>query len=156
MTSRSGMRATAPLLFILVLMAACATSRSGQRIQHYVPTTKALLPLGELYLSHTSLQFAGLEGQMTLDFVGIMPDSAGPDIAGSSIYRVKNADAFFKKNSGKDAYCSEKPLWVAVNSATGAPAWSSEIWVGLLTLPDWAKFIHAQDRVCLGGDYRRT
>jgi hypothetical protein len=48
------------------------------------------------------------------------------------------------------------PLWVAVNSATGAPAWSNEIWVGLLTLQEWASFTHAADRVCLGGDYLRT
>jgi hypothetical protein len=115
-----------------------------------------MLPLGQLYLSNTQLQFAALDGEMKLQYVGIMPESAGPDIAGSTIYRVKNASAFFKKNDGKNAFCSEAPLWVAVNSHTGAPAWSNEIWVGLLTLQDWAKFKHADDRVCAGGDYVRT
>jgi hypothetical protein len=150
------MRAVALLASILVLVQACSASHARLPVQHYVPTTKALLPLGELHLSNTELQLEGLEGRMDLEFAGIMPESAGPDIAGSSVYRVKNAEGFFKKNSGKEAFCSEMPLWVAVNSTTGAPAWSNEIWVGLLTLKEWASFTHATDRVCLGGDYLRT
>jgi hypothetical protein len=140
----------------MLLVAACASSSARFPVQQYVPTTTALLPLGQLLLSNTQLQFAALEGQMKLQYVGIMPDSAGPDIAGATIYRVKNASGFFKKNAGKNAFCSEQPLWVAVSSQTGAPAWSDQIWVGLLTLEDWAKFKHAEDRVCVGGDYVRT
>jgi len=139
-----------------LLLAACASSGAQFPVQHYVPTTKALLPLGQLDLSNRQLQFAALEGQMKLQYVGIMPESAGPDIAGATIYRIKNAAGFFRKNEGKDAFCSKAPLWVAVSSESGVPAWSSEIWVGLLTLEDWASFKHAQDRVCLGGDYVRT
>lgn len=149
-------RAAALMVSVLALLTACASSKPRLPVQHYVPATKALLPLGQLHLSNTELQFDGLEGRMDLEFAGIMPESAGPDIAGSSIYRVKNAEGFFKKNSGKESFCSEMPLWVAVNSTTGAPAWSNEIWVGLLTLKDWARFTHAADRVCLGGDFRRT
>ena len=146
--------AGAPLL--LLLITACATNSAHLPIQQYVPTTPAIIPLGPLLLSSTQLQFGALEGEMKLQYVGIMPDSAGADMAGSTIYRVKNADAYFKKNDGKNAFCSEAPLWVAVSSHTGAPAWSTEIWVGLLTLKDWAKFKHGADRVCLGGDYVRT
>lgn len=141
---------------LLVTLAACMSSRAQFPIQHYVPTTRELLPLGQLDLSNTQLQFAALEGQMKLQYVGIMPDSAGPDIAGATIYRVKNADGFFRKNAGKDSFCSKKPLWVAVSSESGAPAWSNQIWVGLLTLENWASFSHRDDRVCLGGDYVRT
>ena len=141
---------------VLLLLTACASHGARFPVQQYVPTTTALLPLGQLFLSNTQLQFAALEGQMKLQYVGIMPDSAGPDIAGATIYRVKNAEGFYKKNVGKNAFCSEQPLWVAVSSHTGAPAWSDEIWVGLLTLEDWAKFRHAEDRVCMGGDYVRT
>lgn len=147
---------TAVSVSLFLMLAACASSRAQFPVQHYVPTTQALLPLGQLHLSNTQLQFAALEGQMNLQYVGIMPQSAGPDIAGATIYRVKNAEGFFKKNAGKDAFCSKMPLWVAVSSESGAPAWSSEIWVGLLTLEDWAAFKHAQDRVCLGGDYVKT
>jgi len=156
MTNRSRTHAAAMLSGVLVLLASCAGPRAKLPVQHYVPATTALLPLGALHLSNTELQLEGLEGRMDLEFAGIMPESAGPDMAGSSIYRVKNAGAYFKKNSGKQAFCSETPLWVAVNSATGAPAWSDEIWVGFLTLKDWASFTHAADRVCLGGDFRRT
>ena len=143
-------------ILLLLMIAACASSRAQFPIQQYVPTTRELLPLGQLHLSNTQLQFAALEGQMKLQYVGIMPDSAGPDIAGATIYRVKNAESFFRKNTGKDAFCSKMPRWVAVSSESGAPAWSNQIWVGLLTLENWATFRHAEDRVCLGGDYVRT
>jgi hypothetical protein len=141
---------------LLLCLGACASSRAQFPVQQYVPTTRELLPLGQLHLSNTQLQLDALEGQMKLQYVGIMPDSAGPDIAGATIYRVKNAKDFFKKNAGKDSFCSKAPLWVAVSSESGAPAWSKQIWVGLLTLEDWSKFRHAEDRVCLGGDYLRT
>ena len=93
---------------------------------------------------------------MKLQYVGIMPDSAGPDIAGATIYRVKNAEAYFRKNGGNEAFCSTAPLWVAVSSESGAPAWSNEIWVGLLTLDNWANFKAPQDQACLSGNYVRT
>ncbi|MEJ0036705.1 MAG: hypothetical protein WDO68_11550 [Gammaproteobacteria bacterium] len=150
-----GIRAAVTISLLLTL-AACASSRAQFPVQQYVPTTRELLPLGQLHLSNTLLQFAALEGQMKLQYAGIMPDSAGPDIAGATVYRVKNAEGFFKKNAGKEAFCSKMPLWVAVSSESGAPAWSKEIWVGLLTLEDWASFKHADDYVCLGGDYVRT
>jgi hypothetical protein len=148
-------RATVSMSLLLIL-AACASSRAQFPVQQYVPTTRELLPLGQLNFGNTQLQFAALEGQMKLQYVGIMPDSAGPDIAGATIYRVKNAEGFFKKNGGKEAFCSAMPLWVAVSSESGAPAWSKEIWVGLLTLENWASFKPAQDRACLAGNYVRT
>ena len=141
---------------LFLTLAACASSRAQFPVQQYVPTTRELLPLGQLSLSNTQLQFAALEGQMKLQYAGIMPDSAGPDIAGATIYRVKNAADFFKKNTGKDAFCSKMPLWVAVSSESGAPAWSNQIWVGLLTLENWASFSHTAEGLCLGGDYVRT
>jgi hypothetical protein len=156
MTNKGTRSMSAIASTVLLLLAACASQSARFPVQQYVPTTTALLPLGQLFLSNTQLQFAALEGQMKLQYAGIMPDSAGPDMAGATIYRVKNADGFYKKNAGKSAFCSEQPRWVAVSSHTGAPAWSDEIWVGLLTLEDWAQFRHAEDRVCLGGDYVRT
>ena len=141
---------------LLFLLASCASSRAQFPIQQYVPTTRELLPLGELLLNNTQLQFAALQGQMKLQYVGIMPDSAGPDIAGATIYRVKNAEGFFRKNAGNEGFCSKAPLWVAVSSESGAPAWSNQIWVGLLTLEDWQSFMPGKDEACLGGDYLRT
>jgi hypothetical protein len=141
---------------LIALLAGCAAKPPQLPEQSYVPTTKALLPLGMLHLSNRELRLESLDGAMELEFAGIMPDTAGPDIAGSTIYRVKNADEFFRKNTGKNAFCDRAPLWIAVNSSTGAPAWSDEIWLGMLTLPDWPKFTHSVDGVCIGGDYIRT
>jgi hypothetical protein len=150
-----GIRAVVSMTLLLWL-AACASSRAQFPVQQYVPTSRELLPLGELLLSNTQLQFAALEGQMKLQYVGIMPDSAGPDIAGATIYRVKNAADFFRKNAANGSFCEKAPLWVAVSSESGAPAWSNQIWVGLLTLEDWATFKSPQDEACLAGNYVRT
>jgi hypothetical protein len=147
---------TAVAMSLLFLLASCASSRAQFPVQQYVPTTQELLPFGELFLSNTQLRFATLEGQMKLQYVGIMPDSAGPDIAGATIYRVKNAADFFRKNGGNDAFCSKAPLWVAVSSESGAPAWSKQIWIGLLTLENWESFKPPQDQACLSGNYVRT
>ncbi len=85
----------------MVVVVACASSRAQFPIQQY--TTRELLPLGELLLSNTELQFAAL-GQMKLQYVGIMPDSAGPDIAGATIYRVKNARSFSLRKSSEEGH----------------------------------------------------
>jgi hypothetical protein len=140
----------------LVLLAACAGSAPPLPVQTYVPTSEKMRPLGQLYLSNTLLQFESLDTQMKLDYVGSMPESAGPDLAGASVYRVKNAADYFEKNAGKNAFCAEAPLWVAVNSPNGAPAWSNQIWVGLLTVEDWTQFNPRTHRACAGGGYVRT
>jgi hypothetical protein len=85
-----------------------------------------------------------------------MPDTAGEDLAGASVYRVQNWKPFFKQNAGRQAYCSEPPRYVAVNSETGAPAWSREITIALLTLDEWSKFTPDEHHACLSGKYVRT
>lgn len=143
-------------VMLLTLLAACASSGGQFPVQQYVPTTRELLPLGQLLLSNTQLQFAALKGQMKLQYVGMMPDSAGPDIGGATVYRIKNAERFFRKNGGNEALCSKAPRWVAVSSESGAPAWSNQIWVGLLTVENWERFNAAEDSACLSGNYVRT
>jgi hypothetical protein len=143
-------------LLVPILLPACAGSRSQLPVQTYVPANEAMIPLGELHLSNTLLQFERLDAEMKLAYAGTMPESAGPALAGALIYRVKNAEAYFEKNAGKNAFCSEAPLWVAVNSATGAPGWSNRIWLGLLTLEDWTQFNPRTNRACAGGDYVRA
>jgi len=143
------------IAIVSLLVVACTSGRTDSP-QRYVPITQSMQPLGELLLGNRDLQLTALKGQMKLDYVGIMPDTAGEDLAGASIYRVKNSDAFFKANTGTSGFCAEAPRWVAVNSENGAPAWSNEIWVGMLTLEDWAKFTPPINRVCISGTYIRT
>jgi hypothetical protein len=139
-----------------VLLNACATPHTQFPLQKYVPVSRGMQPLGELYLSNTVMQLADLQGEMKLQYVGQMPEAAGEDLAGASVYRVKNWQPYFKQNAGRNAFCKEAPRWVAVNSKTGAPAWSSEIYVGLLTLEEWSKYTPDEHRSCLAGTYART
>ncbi|MEP7242934.1 MAG: hypothetical protein ABI885_04535 [Gammaproteobacteria bacterium] len=151
--SPSPVRAAATLM--VCLLTACSTP-PRLPAQAYVPVSEDLQPLGELELSNTKMRLGALEGEMKLQYVGQMPDTAGNDLAGASVYRVKNSAPYFKKNANKRSYCSEAPLWVAVNSETGAPAWSNEIWLGLLTLEDWSKYSPIAHRSCVSGRYVRT
>jgi hypothetical protein len=139
-----------------LLLAACTASATRFPVQRYVPVTREMEPLGELDLSNTLMRLTGLEGEMKLKYVGQMPESAGDDLVGASVYRVENWERFFNKNSGRPAYCISAPRWVAVNSKAGAPAWSNEISVSLLTLEDWEKFRPVAHESCAGGTYVRA
>jgi hypothetical protein len=112
--------------------------------------------LGELDLSNSVMRFGALEGEMKLKYAGQMPESAGEDMAGASVYEVRNAQPYFKKNEGRKAYCAVAPRWVAVNSTTGAPAWSNEITVSLLTLEEWQNYRPVAYQSCAGGTYVRA
>lgn len=144
-----------PLTAVLAITA-CSAPRTKFPVQRYVPVSRDVAPLGELHLSNTQLRLSALEGEMKLEYVGLMPDTGGTDMAGGSVYRVKNADSYHKKNEGRNAWCSDPPRWVVVNSETGAPSWSSEIFVGLLTVKEWSQFKPAEPGYCGGGDYART
>ena len=91
---------------LLLWLAACASSRAQFPIQQYVPTTRELLPLGELHLSNTQLQFAALEGQMKLQYVGIMPDSAARH-RGSYYIPREERRSFLQEELGKDSVLLE-------------------------------------------------
>ena len=140
----------------LAFITACSTPRNRFPVQGYVPISRSMQPLGELHLSNSLMQLGALEGTMQLQYAGQMTDEAGDDLAGASVYRVKNWSAFFKQNTGHAGFCTEAPRWVVVNSETGAPAWSSEITVGLLTMEDWKKFRPIAFTACASGAYVRT
>lgn len=147
-----------PVLIVLAafLLNACATPHTEFPVQKYVPVSRSLEPLGELHLSNTVMRLAALDGEMKLQYVGQMPDAAGEDLAGASVYRVKNWKPYFKQNTGRKGYCAEAPRFVAVNSDSGAAAWSREITIALLTLEEWSKYTPDVDHSCVGGKYVRT
>ena len=155
-THRLWTAGSASVLAAVLALSGCSSPRTKFPLQRYVPVTRAMAPLGELHLSNTLLRLGALDGEMKLEYVGHMPDTGGTDMAGGSVYRVKNFDRYFKQNEGRNAWCNEPPLWVVVNSDTGAPSWSHEIFVGLLTVKEWSKFTPAEAGFCGGGDYVRS
>jgi hypothetical protein len=137
-------------------LAACATEGRSEAGEHYVPISRAVTAWGELQLSHRSLRLDALEGEMKLDYVGVMPEVAGEELGGATVYRVTNARKYFSQNRERQQFCSEAPRWLLVNSRNGAPAWSDEIWVAMLTLDDWAAYTPDQAGYCAGGMYVRA
>ena len=154
--SHDSFRAGIAVVTALLALGACATPRSHFPLTRYVPTNRTMLPLGEMHLSATQLRLGALEGEMKLQYVGLMPESGGTDMAGGSVYRVKNFDRYFKQNEGRNGWCSDPPRWVVVSSETGAPAWSKEIFVGLLTVKEWSQFRPEVPGFCGGGAYVRA
>jgi hypothetical protein len=146
----------AAVLATALALASCSSPPPHFPLQRYVPVSRAMAPLGELHLSSTQMRLGALDGEMKLQYVGLMPDSGGTDMAGGSVYRVKNSDRYFKQNEGRNAWCGEPALWVVVNSETGAPAWSREIFMGLLTVKEWSKFTPSESGFCGGGNYVRS
>src|SRR5436853_134325 len=74
-------------------------------------------------------------------------------LSSASVYRVKNADKYFKQNIAAQRLCAEPVRWVAVGSRNGAPAWSGEIWLTLLTIDDWTRYAAQGVKSCASGTY---
>jgi hypothetical protein len=144
--------AVLPALFAL---SACAGSGPKQPAQRYLPISDAVEGWGPLQLSNRTLQLEALQGTMQLEYAGAMAEAAGEDLAGASVFKIKNADQFFKQNRDHDHFCAEPIRWVALNSKNGAPAWSSEIWLALLTIEDWNSYTPEVQGYCTGGKYVR-
>ncbi|HEY8509187.1 MAG TPA: hypothetical protein VIL32_12560 [Steroidobacteraceae bacterium] len=147
------MKLTFPALLACAL-AACATHRP--ETQRFVPIGEDMESWGELEFSNQSLSFANRQGEMKLKYVGQMPDTAGEELAGASVYRVENANSYFTANRNTEGFCSEPPRWAVINSPAGAPAWSGEIRVSLLTVEDWTRFEPGMQGHCAGSKYVRA
>jgi hypothetical protein len=140
----------------VLVLAGCATGSGAREGEHYVPLSRDMTPWGELQLSHRSLRLDALDGEMKLDYAGVMPEQAGEELSGAAVYRVRNAQAYFSRNRQHEEFCAEPPRWLLVNSRNGAPAWSDEIWVAVLTLENWTAYKPHQAGYCAGGMYVRT
>jgi hypothetical protein len=111
---------------------------------------------GALEFDNRTLQLEALKGDMKLEYVGALPETAGEELAGAAVFRIKNADKYYAANKSQSSFCPQPARWVAMNSAAGAPAWSSEIYVALLTIDDWAKFAPQAGGSCASGKYIRA
>jgi hypothetical protein len=140
----------------MLMLAACATGSGDGEGEHYMPLSRDVTSWGELQLSHRSLRLDALDGEMKLDYAGVMPEQAGEELSGAAVYRVTNAERYFSRNRQREEFCAEPPRWLLVNSRNGAPAWSDEIWVAVLTLENWTAYTPDQAGYCAGGMYVRA
>jgi hypothetical protein len=157
MRGRHATNAAALACAVLVAaLAGCAAQSPAHENQHFVPVTRTMQDWGALDFNNRQLQLEALEGEMRIEYVGALSESAGEDLAGAAVYRIKNADKYFEKNKAKSSFCSAPARFVALNSTTGAPAWSSEIWFALLTVDDWKAYAPGTGGSCGGGKYVRA
>ena len=132
---------------------ACATSRARFPTQRYLPLGSAMRAWGKLELDDKHLRLEALTGEMKLQYAGRMPEMEASDLSSASVYRVKNADRYFKQNIAAQRLCAEPVRWVAVGSRNGAPPWSGEIWLTLLTIDDWTQYAAQGAKSCASGTY---
>jgi hypothetical protein len=142
-------------LLALLALSGCASSGPKQDSQRFVPISDAVESWGTLQLGNRTLQLETFKGAMELEYVGAMTENAGEDLAGASIFRIKNADGFFEQNRDHGDFCEEPVRWVALNSKTGAHMWSNEISLSLLTIEDWSQYNPEAKGYCAGGTYVR-
>lgn len=140
----------------LLTLAACTAKPPQHENQRFVPVSRAMQSWGALEFNNRELHLEALSGDMQLEYVGALSEQAGEDLSGAAVYRIKNADKYFKLNQSTPDFCTQPVRWVALNSTTGAPAWSSEITFALLTIDDWSKYAINTGGYCAGGKYVRA
>lgn len=145
--------AAVPALLSLV---ACTAKTPQHENQRFVPVSRAMQSWGVLEFNNRELHLEALSGDMQLEYVGALTEQAGEDLNGAAVYRIKNADKYFKRNQSSLDFCTQPARWVALGSSTGAPAWSSEITFALLTIDDWSKYAVNTSGYCAGGKYVRA
>jgi hypothetical protein len=116
-------------------------------------------PLGTLRLSGTSAAFEHHQGSMTLEFAGTLPDFPGYKIAseflaGASVYRVTNAEQYFRDNPN---ICGGKPLKFIVAKFESLAdiqggTMAANLW--LLSLDDYADYRPSMSDPCGGDTYK--
>ena len=112
--------------------------------------------LGTLYMSDKFASFSKLKGHMDLQFAGTMPDFGDTQLSNAHVYRITNAESFFRKNKLANGYCGDKVFWLGVRVLPQLPGllrWPRDsIRVTLITNPDYRKLTPGS--VCSGSSYR--
>ena len=84
-------------------------------IRQYTPTAADVLAiLGDMRLSEKFVSFSMLKGHMDLQFVGTMPDYINLKDSEIRVYRVINADEFFRMNPAVPFLCNGPIKWMGV------------------------------------------
>ena len=104
--------------------------------------------LGSMLLGTGSVKFAALEGTMQLEDAGRMPDDAGSETGGARVFRVANAEPFFRANAGRNGFCDAPVRWLGVK-----PAGKGLIRVMFLTLEDYRAYRPDGPGLCSGDTY---
>ena len=148
------MRATLYALLLLPLLFSTASAAEDigmptaaeRAYEAYSRNTE--FTLGHLKLSTTSARFTVLSGTMRLEAAGTMPPSDSFETGGARVFRVLNADEFFKTNAGKNGFCGEPVRWLGVRSIG-----KGEIRVTFLTLDDFRAYRSDGPGLCSGDSY---
>lgn len=104
--------------------------------------------LGSMMLGSGSAAFAALAGTMQLEPAGRMPAAAGDEAGGTRIFRVLNADAYFRANAGRAGVCDAPVRWLAVR-----PAGRALVRVIFLTIEDVRAYRPGGPGLCSADTY---
>lgn len=127
----------------------------------YTSTGNALRsPLGSAQLSSTSAAFDRYKGSATLEFAGTLPNYPGYRIAseflaGASVYRVTNADQYYRDNP---TLCGGRPLKFIVMKFTDltdiqdSPPMAVSLW--LSSQDNYANYSPTNFDPCGGDTYK--
>jgi hypothetical protein len=76
---------------------------------------------GSLSISETYASFSGLKGSMVLRYAGMLPDFGDTQASGARVYRIVNADQYYRENKWPNGLCDREVKWVGVRVFPPAP-----------------------------------
>jgi hypothetical protein len=147
------------ILWLAALLAACGNNEEPTPpAASPAPTTGTYVPIDDVakrwgtfdfYGPHATL--AGFQGHLSLEAVGTMPATAGKEFAGSTVYRIVNADELHEQNANRDYRCLLPAKWLAIKPASEQG--TQRIQVLLLMMDDWKFFEPVKPGFCGSGTY---
>lgn len=119
----------------------------------FAPLSRVTEIWGALTFSNRHARLAGFDGEMLLEYAGLMPATAGDELAEARVYAIRNFADYHAQNAGRNAFCSEPPRWLAVRPRALGGGSAGDVWVALLTLDDWTAYTPEIAGYCGGGAY---
>jgi hypothetical protein len=104
--------------------------------------------LGRMRLSATSATFLRLKGRLALEPAGTISVQGSSETDGATVYRVINAEEFFKLNQGRNGFCDAPIRWVGVRDLG-----RERIRISFLTIPDFRDYRPTEPGLCAADSY---
>jgi hypothetical protein len=127
-------------------------------VRTYLPISSGTdSALGFLRLSERFASFSRIKGHMDLEFAGVLPDFGIRQISGASIYRVVNADEFYRDNRVTLGPCPRPITWLGVvllkdfQPAPNEPR--NAVRVSLFTISNYRNYDPNQPGLCRTDTY---
>jgi hypothetical protein len=109
-----------------------------------------------MWLAEDFASFSGMKGHLVLAYAGMMPPQNQPADPNIRIYRIVNAEEFFRLNKGNSEYpCGETVArWLGVRKTDDPEDPKSDVRVMLYDVGDYRAYQEDKGGLCASYPYR--